>query len=272
MSHVQEAAKSVEKAKWKLNDPCSAFCKEMDKEANCIIYQLHPSKKDIVKVKFVGTEIVEVKNTSEIGAPLSKGEDTVDSRPVSNGIAEVTEPKKMLVEAPTVNGVIETNGLATADKSIDSDTSTSTQCESDASTVVEVAPLTKTVAKEEPIEPTDPNNNADRVVDSPVLEATRILAEQLEADKVIKELREQLILNQSRLKMAHDRNEVNEIIFREIRLANSQLQHENERLRQNEQKYHETQVTLMADIKTLLSKVCKLFQEFYLSSHLFMLY
>ena len=269
VAHEQEAVKPVKQVGlpiWKMNDPCSAFCKDLNKEANCVIYQLHPSKKDMVKVKFIETKTVEVKNISEIKKPIVKGEDTVDHRPMPNVAVVETKPMKSPVQekapvevkapqAPVVNGVADSNESDAANKSMDSETSTSTQ--SDASTVVEVAPLPKIATTKKPIGTTDPSNNT-----SGCLEMTRILAEQLDANGVIKDLLEQLAskdeqlaLKDKKLKQAHDRNEVNEIIFREIRLANSQLSAENARLLKNEQKYLQNQATLMADIKSLLSKV-----------------
>ena len=259
VAHVQEEIKPVKQADnpiWKMNDPCSAFCKDLNKEANCTIYQLHPSKKDMVKVKFIETKTVEVKNINEIKKPIVKGEDVVDHRPISKGVIEETKPVKSQVEKekapvqekspqPIVNGVAEGNGPDVADKSMDSETSTSSQ--SSASTVIEVAPL-QNIAEEA-------DGGADPNISAGHLEMTKLLLEQLDANGIIKDLREQLALRDKRLKQAHDRNEVNEIIFREIRLSNAQLSAENARLLKNEQKYLQNQATLMADIKSLLSKV-----------------
>merc|ERR1719245_1046875 len=90
--------------------------------------------------------------------------------------------------------------------------------------------------------------------DDAILQATAMLAEQLASAKVIDELRQQVAERDKKLRIAEERNEVNEIIFREMRLANSQLQAETTRLKENEAKFHKEQAVLMKDIKTLLSK------------------
>ena len=242
---------------WKVDDFVRAFCKQLGEEREGQIHMFHPSKREVVKVIFLNTAAVNVKE---------KGKDIIE-------ILNVSELKASAIQPATIDTV---DGGANNSKNDSLDETVNTSSSSDASTVIEVLPTKKAA-------PTtvDSNNNPDNVgnniteivqsdineisqtsssgSDDSILQATKMLAEQLASAKVIEDLRKQLAERDKKLRIAEERNEVNEIIFREMRLANSQLQAENIRLKENEAKFHKDQGVLLKDIKSLLSKVMLFF-------------
>ena len=237
---------------WKVNDFVRAYCKELDEEREGQIHLFHPSKKEVVKIKFLNTgavnqgkDIIEVKNLSDL-KPSEVQPATIQESKLIDGTDVVDHGTKAAASSAKLNESSEEPSLSSG---------------SEASTVIEVAPMKKVSTMV-----LDGNNNnnvsnsseitrVSSASDDAILQATAMLAEQLASAKVIDELRQQVAERDKKLRIAEERNEVNEIIFREMRLANSQLQAENTRLKENEAKFHKEQAVLMKDIKTLLSKV-----------------